>query len=390
MKRGASNLEVKKLNRNQVFRYINERERTSMPEIAAALSMSMPTVLKIINELKDARIVREDGELESTGGRKAGAVATVKNAKYALGLDITKNHVGIVYTDLSGQALCHERIRKPFVYSAEYLLEVAAIVSRFAGENRLPRNKILGIGIAIPGIIDGARNHITYSHALDIYNIPGMAFTEVMPYPGELLNDANAAAIAESNMGQQEANLVYLFLSNTVGGAIMFGDETGLVSPSVQWDSGTMNIYKGSNWHSGEFGHMVIRPEGRRCYCGKQGCLDAYCSALRLSDQTAGDLNRFFAELEAGRPERQQAWEEYLKNLAIAVDNLRMCFDCDIVLGGYVGCKMEPYLMHFRELVAAKNIFKNDGSYVRACRYHTEATALGAAIYQIEKYMESI
>ena len=55
MKRSTSNQEVKKLNRNRVFRYVNSREETSMPEISAALSISGPTVLKIVNELKEEK-----------------------------------------------------------------------------------------------------------------------------------------------------------------------------------------------------------------------------------------------------------------------------------------------------------------------------------------------
>ena len=42
----ASNIEVKRINRNQVYWLINQRERISKPEIAAALGLSMPTVLQ--------------------------------------------------------------------------------------------------------------------------------------------------------------------------------------------------------------------------------------------------------------------------------------------------------------------------------------------------------
>ncbi|WP_318586116.1 hypothetical protein [[Clostridium] scindens] len=80
----------------------------------------------------------------------------------------------------------------------------------------------------------------------------------------------------------------------------------------------------------------------------------------------------------------------YLKDLAIAVDNLRMCFDCEIVLGGYVGSSMEPYIQEFRNLVAEKDIFENSGDYVYVCQYQQEASALGAAIFQIEKFIDTI
>ena len=236
MKRSTSNQEVKKLNRNRVFRYVNSREETSMPEISAALSISGPTVLKIVNELKEEKLLREVGEFESTGGRKAKAIAAVRDVKYAIGLDITKNHVGIVYTDLSGKALKHERVRKPFKYSQTYLHEVAAIVRRFVEESRIPKKRILGMGISVPAIIDVQRDYITNSHALGIYDVPCEELTACMPYPCELLNDANAAAITESNRSRTCSNLVYLFLSNTVGGAIIFGNENGIVRAAQEKD----------------------------------------------------------------------------------------------------------------------------------------------------------
>ncbi len=78
MRKGTNSLEVKKLNRNRVFRYVNSRSETSMPDISAALDISGPTVLTIVKELKQDGIVEEVGELQSTGGRKAKAISAVK------------------------------------------------------------------------------------------------------------------------------------------------------------------------------------------------------------------------------------------------------------------------------------------------------------------------
>ena len=61
-----------------------------------------------------------------------------------------------------------------------------------------------------------------------------------------------------------------------------------------------------------------------------------------------------------------------------------------IVLGGYVGSSMEPYIQEFRNLVAEKDIFENSGDYVYVCQYQQEASALGAAIFQIEKFIDTI
>ena len=97
MKRSTNSVEVKRQNRNRVFRYVNGQAETSMPEISAALDISGPTVLTIVNELKEEGVLKEAGELKSTGGRKAKAIAAVKDIKYAVGIDLTANHISILF-----------------------------------------------------------------------------------------------------------------------------------------------------------------------------------------------------------------------------------------------------------------------------------------------------
>ena len=65
MRRSTNNSEVKKINRNRVFRYINEQKETCMTEIASALEMSGPTVLSLVNELRDSGMIEEVGEYKS-------------------------------------------------------------------------------------------------------------------------------------------------------------------------------------------------------------------------------------------------------------------------------------------------------------------------------------
>lgn len=390
MRRGTNSLEVKMLNRNRVFRYVNSQSETSMPDISAALNISGPTVLTIIKELKNAGVVEEVGELKSTGGRKAKAIAAVRDVRYAVGIDITANHVGLVYTDLAKKVLKHERIRKTFLCEDVYFQELGDILGKFVEENGIPENKIEGVGISLPGIVDRQNNILTQSHILRLENVSLKRWAQAIPYPCELLNDANAAAITEDVCCKKpENNMVYLSLSNSVGGAVISADEMKSNAGVRSSDDGS-EMYMGDNWRSGEFGHMVIHPEGKTCYCGKKGCLDAYCAASNLADLEEGNLRVFFEKLESGHEEYCRRWDEYLKDLAIAIDNLRMCFDCEVVLGGYVGNYMEPYLERLRTMVAAKNIFGGSGDYVRVCRCRDEASAYGAALYQIEQYIAKI
>lgn len=382
IKKRASNIEVKKINRNKIFRYVNKYERVSKPDISAQLGISMPTVLQNINELMKQGLVHEVGEFESTGGRKATAIAPVRGSYYALGIDITGNHIGLVITDLSGDVLKHKRIYKPFSNDRKYYKEMADIALEFKDEEIDEDKKFLGVGISIPGIVDTRSKKIQYSHALNLTNIESERFCEYIPYPCILINDANAAGFAEMYHYDKCFNAVYLSLSNSVGGAIIVERQSYLSDSAI-----ADKLYLGDNLRGGEFGHVTLIPNGNKCYCGKRGCFDVYCSAKTLSQYTDGKLEKFFQEIESGNKNLLKIWENYISCLAIGINNLRMIFDCTIILGGYVGSYIEPFISRVKEEVAILNTFEMDASYIKPCRYRVEASALGAALQHIEAFL---
>lgn len=118
--------------------------------------------------------------------------------------------------------------------------------------------------------------------------------------------------------------------------------------------------------------------------------MDSYCSAKVLAGWADDDLDMFFTGLEQGNTIYQSVWREYLSYLAIAITNLRMAFDCDVILGGYVGGYMDKYLGLLEENIARYRIFETDQNYVRTGRYKHEAAAIGAAIRFVEEYFDSL
>ena len=372
-KKGTSNIEVGKANRNQIFRYINGKGRVSRPEIVSALKISMPTVLQNVNGLIGDGLIEEVGEFKSTGGRKAIAISSVKDAKYAIGIDITRNHIGLVLTNISGEVLKHIRVYQPYSNELQYYNKLSQIALSFKEQCSILDEKFLGFGISIPGIVNPTGGRILFSHALGISNISSDVFSKGIDYPTIFINDASASAVAEMYDAEERSKVVYLSLSNSVGGAIV--DE---------------EFYEGDNWRSAEFGHVTLFPKGERCYCGKEGCFDSYCSAIILARHTDGKLEEFFKEVKDGNKILQNVWKDYLSYLAIQVNNLRMIFDCNIIIGGYVGSFIEPYIDGFKDELAKLNIFEHDASYVQVCRYKVEAAALGAALKQVEIFINTI
>ena len=64
--------------------------------------------------------------------------------------------------------------------------------------------------------------------------------------------------------------------------------------------------------------------------------------------------------------------------------------DCDVVLGGYVGGYMEKYLDELRRMVSERSTFETDGSFIKTCFFKHESSAVGAALYFVDKFIDEI
>lgn len=367
----TNNMDVKRRNRVNTLRCILKSDRVSQMELTQKLALSWPTILQNVKELTELGLVREAGSYASTGGRKARAYAPVRDARVAVGVDLTPDHVSVVLADLSGNLLRQARGTLRFSLEDIYFKYLGGLLQRFVEANGAG-DRLLGVGIALPGVVDEERGTLRESHALELRNVSLSRFTQQIPWPCRCLNAAHAAGMAEACGA--EGDLVYLSLGDTVGGAILRDGE----------------LYRGDHLRAGEFGHTTLIPGGRRCWCGKAGCLDAYCSAKVLSDHAGGSLSAFFEELRSGDAEKREVWREYLENLAAAVNNLHAGFDCDVMVGGRVGAYLEEFGELLRALLAERNPFEQDASYLKYGRQSQEAAAVGAALTQVEAFFQGL
>lgn len=357
-----------------IYRLIYQNPNCSRQDIANLLNISLPTLAQKLKALTELNLIYNAGVSESTGGRKATIWKCTPDARYAIGLDITRNHLSIVMIDMAIHLIANKRLRLPFSETDEYFSTIKDEISEMIALYIDTPDKLLGVGVSMPVIIGSDQMSITYASVIDISANIYEKLAHYIDYPYLLFNDANCAGLAESWGHREPQPMVYLSLSSSVGGANM-NDH---------------NIYTGSNSKSSEFGHMKIVPNGKKCYCGQYGCLDSYCASNVLTDFTSGDIRKFFSELKTGKNKGfQNIFNEYMDYLAIAVNNLRMCYDCDVVLGGTVGAFMADYIDIFRQKAIALNPFESDPSYIRVCHYRTEASAVGSAIYYIDEFIQN-
>lgn len=345
--------------KGKLINYILSHSVTSKTELAKELNLSMPTVLTSVNELISKEIIIELGEYKSTGGRKAKSIGINKTYARAIGIIISANHLEMVMVNLGSEIENTKRIRLKFTPDLSYCTEVSKQVNIFLNENK--HDNLLGIGIAIPGIINQSEKIVTKSHALQVENYSLNLLEQALDFPVHFENDANAAMLAENT--QQYQNALYLSLNHTLGGAFCIDGQ----------------LFRGLNQKAGEFGHMILVPNGKKCYCGKKGCADAYCAARVLTNNNQITLDTFMEQVKSGDKSATDKWETYLDHLSILITNLRMAYDMDIILGGDVGGIIANHMITLGNKVMTNNGFDHDISYLKCCSYDKEASAVGVA-----------
>lgn len=366
--------ELKKLNRKKVYTYIYESRQTSKQAIAEALSLSLPTITQNLNEFIRLGLVEKNGEYESTGGRKAQIIHCNEKARIAIGVEVLKECSQIVAVDLYGNILREDTLPVRFENSESYYERLGNWINDFAKSLPYPSDRLLGVCIALQGLVSHDGETITFAEILQCTGVTRATYQKYIDLPCHLIHDTEAAAAAALWQNKIE-NAVYLSLNRNFGGILIINGE----------------VVQGRELGSGIIEHMCLRPDGPLCYCGKQGCVETYCSAGSLKNMANMELNEFFRRVHAGDPRCSKIWRTYLKNLAITVDNIRMVVDCDFILGGYLLQFMnQDDIEMLTNYVKEQCAFDTPSFRFRISRYGEKSTQLGAALTLVKKFFDTI
>ena len=190
--------------------------------------------------------------------------------RYGFGVDLGGTTVKIAYFDENGTLLHKWEIPTVTTGGGQQILpDIAAAIDGYLQDNRIDRNTIVGIGIGVPGPVDG--NGVVnkcVNLGWGVFNI-AQELSRLTGFPVKAGNDANVAALGEfwKGGGQGCRNMVFATLGTGVGGGIVIDGK----------------LLHGAHGSGGEIGHMVLcREETERCGCGKRGCAEQYCSATGI------------------------------------------------------------------------------------------------------------
>ncbi len=368
--------DIKQNNRNKIYFYIRDKGMATTKDIAYDLRLSLPTVTQNLEYLAEQGLIDSNRKLEKkSGGRNPIAHAYVPDVKVAIGLDVAKHYIISVVVDLSGNVVKYIYKRKDYERTEEYLKLLGDTVEEIIDSISLDREKILGVGIAMPGLVSHEEGYVVDGRVIDNTGMTCEEVSKYIDYPTKLLHDSYSAGFSESWMATDLHTLFYLSLGDSVGGSVLVND----------------NIFMGEGLYSGEIGHIKLVPNGKPCYCGQKGCLDSYCNAQVLSVHTDGDLDLFFEKLVQGDESLLEVWDSYLDYLAIAIIDARMMYGSAIILGGYVGVYMEDYMEDIYKKLDAQSPFGEKAKdYLHLCKKKKSAVATGSALFFVDQFFNNM
>ncbi|MBQ9663142.1 MAG: ROK family transcriptional regulator [Oscillospiraceae bacterium] len=343
--------------------------------LAARCGISMPTLYQNLNELMSEGLVQYSGEERSTGGRRAQGLEIIPDARLAVGIAVGGSRLRFVLTDLRLRELAYRAIPFDFVSSVhEENSSLKESLESFLDDFQVDRNKLLGVGITIPGLITQDHARIHAAPTLGLKDVPLELLTQGIPYPVFVENDASASGHAECFVRGGYSNLAYYSLEYGIGGAVVIGGIP----------------YAGDNAQSGELGHICIEPGGLRCSCGKNGCMEPYCSPKRIEDTFGVSLEDFFRGVEQHNPDYEALLYDMLRHLAIAVNSVHMVLDCDVILGGLFSEYLQPYIPILKDYVKAGNPFTGNADFVQLSTLRHHITPLGASLHFVRAFVDSV
>ena len=362
--------------RSAIYHYLyNSSSPRSKLDISRDLNLSLPTVYQNVDELLAAGYIEYCGAQQSSGGRPAMQLRTVDDVCFAIGIYITPHEIHLSTTNLSRTEIAYRRTANRGKFgTGEFNSFVAQELESFIDGNAIPRERLKGVGLSIPGVVNADETVLLYAPTLNVKNVDIRPLRQAIPYPTHVENDATSGGFAEWYNSRERNGIAYLSITEGVGGTMLVNGA----------------LHAGNNNRSGEFGHMCVEWNGRPCACGKRGCLEAYCSALRFRDELGMNTEEFFYALSERNPKVTPLWEDYKKHLVQGVHNIRIALDCEVVLGGFVAEYLSPYLSELRGMLSELNPFDTDGSFLRIDRQPRFDTIIGVAFYFIRDFIDGI
>lgn len=354
-----------------VLRLINQSGPLSRTELVSQLGVSKASMSALTADLIEKGMLTE-GEIVYGAGRPSVRLELAASSAFFIGVSLASSPFIVRVTDLHGKV-----VGSADVPAATAPLEVVEGIARAVEQaldgTDIERERLAGIGLAIPGLVDAQSGICVRSTVLGWRNVPiGEMVAQAIGLPTFVENDANAVALGEHLFGSLRGSDACAMIS--VGDGI----GCGLIVNG--------ELHRGARGGAGEIAHATIELNGLPCKCGKRGCLDTLASAKSIANFARDvDLPGSLAALDEAANDGKQDAIDILHRagsaLGLAVSQIVQTLDPErIVIALSDGPLDGPYVRVIRQTLEA-NVMANDTRQIDLAmmRLNEEAWAVGAA-----------
>lgn len=268
---------IREMNRKLVLETIINDGPLSRAAISKKLGLTKATVSAIVQELLDTLYVEEIGSDQTLHGRKPILLSFCRHNGYIMTLDLGVETTTLMTCDLMGQnRRLHQYHQK---LNPENTLSFLTRILRIHLD-ALPLTPfgVIGISLGIHGTVKN--NEITFTPNYSLAELPlAQELEKMFNIPVWLENEANLSALAEKTFVENHKNLIQVSIHSGVGAGIILEH----------------NLYTGISGTAGEFGHMIVEPDGLPCPCGNHGCLEQYISEPAVLSYYAAQKNTLYS-----------------------------------------------------------------------------------------------
>jgi len=257
---------IRNINQSVLMNLIRSHSPVSRPQLATLSGLSHVTVLKITNNLIERDLILEKEYAESTGGRRAGLLEINPEGGFVVGVMTQPYSLTAVILNLNSDLVYSQQWNIMLRDNSEQAIDlIAQCLEELFSKSAIPREKIIGVGLGMGGLIDAERGRCIDSWILNWQNVEiSRPLEDHLRIPVFLDNDINCLATYEKLFGQGRSyhHFLVVGVGRGVGLGIVINDD----------------LFRGAFGGAGEFGHTAVTTEGRLCACGNSGCLETYVS----------------------------------------------------------------------------------------------------------------
>jgi glucokinase-like ROK family protein len=255
--------------KNMIIKCLYFDKAMSCAELSELFDKSIPSIAKAVNDLVDEGFVIEQGYAPSSGGRRPLMYAINASAMYVLAIAMDQLATRIQLVDLLNQPVSEFEMFELKLSNNDMALTILIEnINNYIFNSGIPKEKIAGIGIGMPGFINPIKG-INYTYLDGGDKSLTQTIADETGLPTYIDNDSSLIALAEQKFGiaKWQKEVMVINLGWGIGLGMIVNGE----------------IFRGRNGFAGEFSHIPISEDGALCACGKRGCLEAEASMLVVS-----------------------------------------------------------------------------------------------------------